>query len=191
MIKSPYIHVRDERTQGISEPLRTIDVLRDIDNVKQSLVTVWEPPRPKSDEEEGQQASDDKKPKWPVCRIVDRQAEAAKEREKAKEKRKLKLASKELEINWVIAKNDLNMKIKQLHSFLNKGYTVQLTLHYKNKKKNRQSVSMDAAEELVQTMKEAALEIPGTVEAKKPEGEIGQQLLLTYKGPQPKANSSS
>ncbi|KAK8017552.1 Translation initiation factor IF-3 [Apiospora rasikravindrae] len=131
-----FVKVADE-TGALSKPQRTSDVLAALDRQKYSLVMVAPPPEPKEDELEEEDDVDENlsfqdmplaEPEAAICRLIDKYAYAKMAEEKEKEARRKKLNTKELELNWAIAPNDLSHKVGQLQAFLSKGKIVQVMM---------------------------------------------------------------
>lgn len=186
-IQTPFIHIIEKN--GISEPLRTKDILRELDPREESLVMVAEAPRKAADGEEDldQRGNNGRsRPQWPVCKIVNIKEERKDEYQRKKEERKKVSSSKELEINWGIAMNDLEMtKLRQLKKFLAKGMKVQISLVAKGKsrKSGKKNVaSDDEAKDILKAIQAAVAEVPGSTE-NKIEGGIGQHMTIVYHGP--------
>ncbi|KAM7201731.1 translation initiation factor IF-3 [Naviculisporaceae sp. PSN 640] len=177
-IRAPFVHLIT--SNGISNAMRTSDILRDLDRTRESLLVVSMPSR---DDPENY---DRRRPEWPICKIIDTEKERKEEYAKKKELRKKSVMSKELEINWGIAMNDLEMtKLKQLKKFLAKGMQVQISLVAKGKSKKsgkKNVASDDEAKEILKAIKAAVAEIPGSTEAKI-EGNMGHSMTIVYHGP--------
>ena len=189
----------------LSEPQRTADVLKRLNLRTHSLVVIAMPEteleRSKKREaaaegnegEEVEEAEDaeadgagsrvSSKPEYPICRVVDKLAEQAAAMEKAKEERKKSVGFKEMEINWAIAPNDMQTKLRQLKKFLSKGMRVQILLLSRTQKRKKRA-SEDQAKAVLQAVKEAVDEIPGSKEFKAMEGMLGAQARLFVEGPQ-------
>lgn len=183
----------------LSEPQQTSDVLARLDLRVNSLIMIALPEtageRDSKDkgskeaaegaEEEADGATSTRsgRPDYPICRIIDRKAEQAAAAEKATVERKKSVASKELEVNWAIAPNDLQTKLRQLKNFLSKGMRVQILLLSKARQKKR-SASKDEANEVLRAVKEAVDEVPGSKEFKAMEGAVGGQAKMFIEGPQ-------
>lgn len=168
----------------LSEPQHTSEVLARLDLRVNSLVMLA---MPESDKEGGGASEEDgaksRKPAYPICRIVDKKVEQAAELEKAATERKKSVGFKELEVNWAIAPHDLQTKLRQLKSFLAKGMRVEILLLSRVRQKKRQA-GKDEAEEVLQAVKEAVEEVPGSKEFKPMEGTVGKQARLFIEGPQ-------
>ncbi|KAK4219362.1 hypothetical protein QBC37DRAFT_409869 [Rhypophila decipiens] len=193
-IRTTFVHIIGPN--GLSRPMRTSEILADLDRRHESLVMV----APAAGKEEADRLDEDgrERPQWPVCKIVDIQKERQEEYKKRKEERKKHVESKELEINWAIAPNDLEMtKLKQLRKFLAKGFKIQIKLLNSRKGRNKKTPSKEEAERVLQAIQATVAEIPGSREAKV-DGEVGKTMTINlegpsggYKPPAPPANSTS
>lgn len=170
---------------GLSAPQRTADVLQGLNRQMYSLVMVALPSRRKraddeEDEEEPQTLdalADQEMKDVPVCRIIDKFAHAKAADEKEKAARKKELNRKELELNWAIAPNDLQHRLKQLREFLAKGKRVELMLA---KKKRGRAATRDEGEALLAALRESAVEV-GAKEVKV-EGDFPGVVNLVFEG---------
>ncbi|KAH0847525.1 hypothetical protein AYO21_01434 [Fonsecaea monophora] len=84
---------------------------------------------------------------------------------------------KQLELNWAISANDLQLKMKQMQEFLKKGKKVELLLA---NKRHQRKASHAEAEALLKTVREK-IEEAGAAEIVPMEGAILKQALLTVK----------
>ncbi|KAK0651990.1 hypothetical protein B0T16DRAFT_92348 [Cercophora newfieldiana] len=171
-ITAAFVVVRDEETGKLSEPLRPWDILGQLDPEQQSLVMVMDPTKMK-----GRSSI-----RYPICRIVDRKAELA--AQKARENvgpGKGKNKEKELELNWAIAPNDLERSLRQLRTFLEKGFLVHVSL-LKNIKRGKRAASDDEARVVLKKVQEAIKSIPGVRETKPMQGVLGRQVKLSIQG---------
>ncbi|KAK7456152.1 hypothetical protein CaCOL14_004194 [Colletotrichum acutatum] len=161
------VMVVDENNK-LTGPHNTRTFLRSLDPETQSLRMVSRPPpRPAP----GQ-------PPFAICRIVDKVAEKEKERalQKAKKDNARRLARvKELELNWAIAPHDMGHKMKQMKTFLEKGYKVEVIFA---KKKNSRIATLEEAGALVQQVRDAVAEVAGAREYKEAEGQPRKVMRL-------------
>ncbi|AEO56348.1 hypothetical protein MYCTH_2301162 [Thermothelomyces thermophilus ATCC 42464] len=168
----PWIQIRQENG-SLTEPQRTSAILKRLDMGRQSLVLLA---TPRTD-------ASSKGPEYPICRIVDRQAELAAQAERDALKKKMpKVVSKELEINWATAPHDLRTKMTQLKKFLSKGYQVRVTMMHP-KKRDKRRASLDEAGALLKTVESTIGEVPGAKETKPREGSVGETLVLLVQAP--------
>lgn len=187
---------------NLSAPMRARDVLRRLDRAQYSLVMVALPPsqqrRTRSDnDQEGEEGIEEEEPEAqtleeledremrdsPVCRIIDKQRHAREAEARKKEARKKELNRKELELNWAIAPNDLQYRLKQLRGFLEKGRRVELMVA---KKRGGRAATADEARALMEALAEAATEV-GATEVKR-EGRFPGVARIIYEGKRPKGS---
>jgi translation initiation factor IF-3 len=176
----PWIQIRqDDGT--LTEPLRTSSVLKKMNKDRHTLILLATP----------RTSEETKGPEYPICRLGDRKAELAAEQEaKAAQKKALKVVTKEVEINWAIAPNDLNTWLTRTKKFLSKGYHVRVTLMTLKKRKKRKA-TVDEAKEVLKVVEEAIAEVPGAKETKPREGKVGETLVLVLHAPAGKAASAT
>lgn len=166
----PWIQLRQENGR-LSEPRRTMAVLRSMNLDQQTLILLAAPTMNHSS----------KGPQYPICRIGDRKVENQPVVSVAK-KQATKVVLKQVEVNWAIAPNDMRTKTTQLKKFLSKGYKVDVIMA-RPRKKNKRPATQDEAKEVLRGVKEAVEEIPGSIEWKPMEGLLGQTLTLHLQGP--------
>ncbi|KAI6245169.1 Translation initiation factor IF-3 [Erysiphe necator] len=143
-ITAESITVVDENGK-ISGPHQTKNFFEDFDLENKSLVTILE-----GNPEDGRP---------PLCRIYDRSLLRKKEINDLKNKGKIKvIPTKTLEISWTVDENDLNIKLRRLKEFLEKGCHVDLFL--KAKKRGR-PVTLDEGEKIVQRIQNTVKEAGG------------------------------
>ena len=82
---------------------------------------------------------------------------------------------KQIELNWAISGNDLDIKMKQMREFVEKGKKVELLLA---SKKRQRRASPEEANGTVETIRKAVADIPGCKEMKPLEGKIGGQAIM-------------
>ncbi|KAK9773766.1 hypothetical protein SCAR479_09407 [Seiridium cardinale] len=151
---------KEDSTSDLSAPQRTADILKGLNRQKYSLVMVAVPSRRRApaESEEGEdeslqaQAAKERQ-NAPVCRIMDKFAFAKAAEEKEKAARQKELNRKELELNWAIAPNDLQHRLRQFRDFLEKGKRVELMLA---KKKRGRRATKEEGDTLVAALKETA-----------------------------------
>ncbi|KAH7033087.1 uncharacterized protein B0I36DRAFT_320750 [Microdochium trichocladiopsis] len=169
-----WIRIKQENRAGeegdvLGPPERTDDVLRKLDMSRMSLVMLAPPPPPRPGEQSAA-----------ICKLVDLEEEARRAAAEQKEARKEKANSKELEFNWAIAKGDMEMKLNRLAEFLRKGMRVDVTLA---KKRGSRAASVQEAEQLMANIKEAVAQVPHAKEVKKPDGQPGRVVRMSFEGP--------
>ncbi|KAF6824497.1 Translation initiation factor IF-3 [Colletotrichum musicola] len=153
-------------------PYRTRNVLSSLDPETETLRMVSRAPREPA---EGQ-------PQFAICKIINKRDEKEKERamEKSRKEQSRKATRiKELEINWAIAPNDLQHKLRQMKTFLQKGFKVDVLLA---KKKGSRVANRDEADALVQAIRDAKSEVRGAKEWKEPDGKPLKVLKLYFSG---------
>ncbi|KXX81722.1 Translation initiation factor IF-3 [Madurella mycetomatis] len=175
-ITYPYVQIRGHDNR-LAEPERTNTILRQLDLARNDLVLVAHPRRDPSA----------KGPEYPICIIEDRRAKAAEQAGKdgikyGKKKREPRIIEKELEVNWAIAPNDLRTRMKQLKTFLSKGYKVQVRMLVP-KKRDKRRATPDEAKEVFRIVQETIAEVPGTTNYKPMEGNVGQMVTMFLQGP--------
>ncbi|KAK4229810.1 hypothetical protein QBC38DRAFT_471103 [Podospora fimiseda] len=168
-IRYPKICLKLSRAEGggISEPQPTRRVLNSYNHETHNLVLRVEP----NPEEERF---------YPICEIVDKKAEykAMMDKKKKQKQAKADKVTKELEINWASAPNDLNTKLKQLKKFLNKGIKVELKMA-SQQKKSKKKASLEEMKAVMATVEAAIADITGTREYKEREGILGKSSTVT------------
>ncbi|KAK5080156.1 hypothetical protein LTR24_008659 [Lithohypha guttulata] len=83
---------------------------------------------------------------------------------------------KQIELNWAISGNDLDMKMKQLRQFVEKGKKVEILLAAK---KRQRKATPEEANTVVEEIRKTMDEIEGCKELKPLDGKIGGQALMT------------
>ena len=83
---------------------------------------------------------------------------------------------KQIELNWAISGNDLDLKMKQLRQFVEKGKKVEILLAAK---KRQRKATPEEANNVVQEIRRTIDEIEGCKEIKPLDGNIGGQALMT------------
>lgn len=121
-------------------------------------------------------------PKWPICKIVNKKEELARQKFDKEQARKQKIAAKakEMEINWAVAPHDLEHKLRTLQKFLAKGYKVQMLLL--KKRGSKVKVQEKEAKALLDKILETVAEVPGAKEWKKREGQVLGSLKIFLQG---------
>lgn len=82
---------------------------------------------------------------------------------------------KQIELNWAISENDLELKLKQLEAFLAKGKKVEILLA--SKKKQRKA-SMEEGSAVIKKVRQKIRDI-GAKEVKALEGQVLRQASMT------------
>lgn len=175
-ITDPQIMVYDNGS--VEGPLDTQFVLTKIaPHESLRMVTPYEPADPKKGTQQ----------KYPLCKIVEKDAEYKKkkdlEAEKKKQKAKDKAAKiKEFEITWTSTDHDTANKVKHICAALAKGYSVTVTLSSKRKGKKQDLSGIDFVHVLNKAKE--GIEAGGGKEKKAQDGELGETVKLFYE-PQP------
>ncbi|KAK2019640.1 translation initiation factor IF-3 [Colletotrichum eremochloae] len=174
MIRDRQILIADEDNQ-LTGPQDTLQVLQSLNLNTHSLRMVSRaPPNPTGDQ-----------PRYAICRIVDKRVEQERERaqEKAKKETARRLARvKELELNWAIASHDLGHKMKQMKTFLEKGYKVEVIFA---KKRRGRVATRDEAQALLQAVRDTVAEVRGAKEWREPDGQPPNVMKLYLEAPAP------
>jgi len=166
-IDTPEVRVKGDDGRP-SEPRDLFEVLDSIDRSTQHVLQLSKPG-------EHEHA---------VVRVVERRDLIRKIKDKEEAARQAKTAQKEkkpkqIELNWAIGGNDLQLKLKQMEDFLRKGKKVELMLAAK---RHQRKASAEEAEALMRTLKEKVNEI-GAIEVAPMEGTFPKQALITVKIP--------
>ncbi|KAM0328559.1 hypothetical protein ACHAQA_004966 [Verticillium albo-atrum] len=186
-IKDKKIMLIDEQT-GIKGPFHTRSIFEDLEE-GYSLRMIKAAPSPgaaKKPSPESGRPPPKAEPPFAVCKIVHREEErlrvlAQTKEKKAKERQAGKL--KEIELNWAIAANDLDIRMGKLRDFLEKGWRVDVTLA---KKKGARKATTEEMNGVVKAVTAAVEEIPGARERKPREGELGKSFRIYVEGTAPK-----
>lgn len=172
-ITDPQIMVYDNGS--IEGPLKTAFVLTKIaPHESLRMVTPYEPADPKRGTP----------PKYPLCKIVEKDAEFKKKRELETQKKEQKVKdrggkAKEFEINWASSDHDTATKLKRIEGVLAKGYQVLVILTAPKKKGKKRDLS-DIDFNMVMKKVREGVEAAGGKEKKKPEGEVGDTIRIVY-----------
>lgn len=116
-----------------------------------------------------------------IVEVVEKEALKARLKKKeeniaAQAKQQRQSKTKQIELNWAISENDLQLKLRQLREFLGKGRKVEVMLA---SKKRQRKATPEEAENVVKTIRKVISEMDGAREVKPMEGEIGVQAMLT------------
>lgn len=82
---------------------------------------------------------------------------------------------KQIEVNWAMSSNDLQMKLRQLREFVDKGKKVEILLA--SRKRQRKATPEEAAV-VVDEIRKTISEIEGCKEVAPMEGKIGGQAVI-------------
>lgn len=184
---------RDIRDEAI--PTSHVYVVRDADNGQKSALDGPIPLRQalqkrKSDEkgraiEYLKMVRDrDEKMQYPICRYFDKVAERQREKERRKAQKGTKIQHKALELNWTVGPNDLSHRMAKMHEFLQRGARVEVTIGSARKRgwMDKRTDDEQAASNLVNDVRAAAMAVPGTRERGQLQGALGQTVKLNFEG---------
>ncbi|CAJ2507890.1 Uu.00g090760.m01.CDS01 [Anthostomella pinea] len=164
----------------LSPPQRTESVLSTLNRKTHMLIMVAPPPPPPlSDPSDPDSPPLISGPSAAICRIIDKVAAAAEASAAAKTARRKAVNKKELELNWAIAPNDLEHKLRRLREFLDKGMHVELMLA--RKRRGRPATAAESAE-VLRRIREAVEEVPGAKEVRKMDGTVGGVVRMFFEG---------
>ncbi|KAI1961157.1 hypothetical protein LOZ58_003645 [Ophidiomyces ophidiicola] len=149
-IRYPRVHLVND-DGSLSSLIPTRQIFRTFNRIESVLVLLMPP-----SEEYGA-----------ICKVVSKRFLREQEYQMSRQAVKAKVG-KQIELNWAIEPNDLDMRLKQAESFLSKGKPVELVLLKKARKKR---ATVDQATALVDTIQKWILE-KGAVQTKPPEGEV-------------------
>lgn len=82
---------------------------------------------------------------------------------------------KQIEVNWALSSNDLQLKLKQLRDFLEKGKRVDILLA---SRKRQRKATLEEAQNVVSEIRRTIEEIEGCKEIAPMDGKIGGQALM-------------
>lgn len=82
---------------------------------------------------------------------------------------------KQIEVNWAMSSNDLQMKLRQLRDFVDKGKRVEVLLA---SRKRQRKATQEEAELVVDEIRKTISEIEGCKEVAPMEGKIGGQAVI-------------
>lgn len=163
-IPAKQVQLKDPNTGKLLEPQALSLLLRSIDrNVEVIRALATPPDQPAIVEITTREALLD--------RLKQKEAQAA-----SVEKIKRDSKPKQIELNWAISGNDLELKMKQLRQFVEKGKKVEILLAAK---KRQRKATPEEANSVVQEIRKTIEEIEGCRELKPLDGKIGGQALLT------------
>lgn len=163
-IPARQVQLRDSGTGKLLEAQSTFSLLRSINRDTEVVRALATPP--------GQPAIVEVTTKEILLdRLKQKQLQAA-----SVEKVKRDSKPKQIELNWAIGGNDLDMKMKQLRQFVEKGKKVEILLAAK---KRQRKATPEEANTVVQEIRKTVDEIEGCRELKPLDGKIGGQALIT------------
>jgi translation initiation factor IF-3 len=161
-VDTPEVQVKSQ--QGLSEPQSLWQLLRSIDRSITHVVQLTKP---------GER-------EIAVVQIMERRdmIKAIAKKEEASRKAAYAVKAKkpkQLELNWAIAPNDLQLKLKQMEGFLQQGKKVEVMLAAK---RHQRKATPQEADELLKAIRER-IESTGARESKPFEGRLLGQALMT------------
>lgn len=122
----------------------------------------------------------------PFCRVVNieerQQADRQRQAELKANKKASNIGSKTLELNWAIARNDLNHRLTRLKGFLEEGRKVEVVLA---SKKGGRRATLDECDEVIKRVRSTVDDVKGTTEPKAMDGRVGAFATLTFQGRPP------
>ncbi|KAJ6160586.1 hypothetical protein N7470_003982 [Penicillium chermesinum] len=111
----------------------------------------------------------------PICKILNKLEYKAREKAKEKAAKASKKLLKEMEFNWAIDAHDLQHRLRQLASFVEKGRRVEILL---TRKKHKRAPTVEEIKQVMQGVLDTVREAGGT-QIKAMEGEPGKQVKIT------------
>ncbi|KAF2432324.1 hypothetical protein EJ08DRAFT_695437 [Tothia fuscella] len=104
----------------------------------------------------------------PTCRVYSKallRERATHREERLKERAKIAKSSKVVEISWVIAKGDMQIKCNQVKGFLQEGRKVDVVMLPPERRRGwKKGITQGEMEEVVEFIKESVEEVDGVVE---------------------------
>ncbi|KAK6365473.1 hypothetical protein LTS17_011192 [Exophiala oligosperma] len=152
----------------LSEPKPLAQLLRDIDRSEQYVLQL-------SKSGDGDHAIVQVVQRKDLIQRINSKESAARQSQLAQKEKK----PKQIELNWAISGNDLQLKMKQLEEFLRKGKKVELLLAAR---KYQRKATQQEAEELLRTVQEKIQEL-GATEVVPMQGSFPRQTTITAKIP--------
>jgi len=164
-IDTPMVRVK-QSDGGLGEPDYLKRILRTIDRKTQAVVQLSKPG--------AQDAA--------IVQIFEKMDLLKQIRERAEAERQRALAQKDkkpktLELNWAISEHDMDLKLKQMEQFLDKGKKVELMVA---SRKRQRKATQEEAQELLDKIKRRIQEV-GARETKPMEGGLLRQSIITVK----------
>lgn len=157
------VQLKDPQTGKLNDPQPLFSILRTLDRDTQVVRALAQPPGAPAIVEVSEKSA-------LVARLKAKEEAAA---EIAKEKRQSK--PKQIELNWAISGHDLEMKIKQLRQFVDKGRIVEILLAAK---KRQRRATPEEADNVLAELRKAIAETEGCKEIKPMQGRVGGQASL-------------
>ena len=162
-IESRWVQVKDVATNKLAEPKTLVTLLQEIDREKDSVVLL---------------AMNGPTPDTALVNIQSRSDLLAGDLAKAAKKEKLKkqgsaVKVKQIELNWAISGNDLDLKLRKMEQLLGKGMRVEML--FANKKRQRRAEE-DEAGATLKKVRERIVELGASERSLN--GKVGQQATL-------------
>ncbi|KAL6248590.1 hypothetical protein RBB50_004845 [Rhinocladiella similis] len=159
-----------EKTPGnkLSEPKPLAELLREIDRSEHYVLQL-------SKSGDGENAIVQVVQRKDLIQRINSKETAARQSQLAQKEKK----PKQIELNWAISGNDLQLKMKQLEDFLQKGKKVELILAAR---KYQRKATQQEAEALLRTVQEKLQEL-GAAEVVPMQGSFPRQTTITAKIP--------
>ncbi|KAJ5226229.1 hypothetical protein N7468_007454 [Penicillium chermesinum] len=157
-IKAPWVQLVDA-AGDLEAPERLSVILNSFDRSKYFLV----------------QVSPGEGDNPPICKILNKLEYKAREKAKEKAAKASKKLLKEMEFNWAIDAHDLQHRLRQLASFVEKGRRVEILL---TRKKHKRAPTVEEIKQVMQGVLDTVREAGGT-QIKAMEGEPGKQVKIT------------
>ncbi|KIV87901.1 hypothetical protein PV11_03417 [Exophiala sideris] len=159
--------VREKKDNKLSEPIDLYELLRQIDRTDNHVLQLSKPGESEA-----------------IVQVVQRKDLIKRLNNKETAERQVKQAQKEkkpkqIELNWAISGNDLQLKMKQLEEFLRKGKKVELLLA---PKRHQRKATPEEADALLKALREKLSEV-GAAETAPMDGAILRQATMTVKIP--------
>lgn len=151
---------------GLAQPQPLRWILGEIDRNSHCVVQLSKPG-------EREAAVVEVKAKMDLLRQIRDKENQIRQQELAKRDKK----PKQIELNWAISENDLNLKLKQMEGFLEKGKTVEFILAAK---KRQRKATEEEGTKLLNKIRQT-LEDIGAKEAKPMQGEVLKQAVMVLK----------
>ncbi|KAI4188154.1 MAG: hypothetical protein L6R41_002340 [Letrouitia leprolyta] len=182
-IGSPAIQIQVPDSNGLLQPPRSLrDTLASIDRHLNFLVHVGDKVHPRYANEPGpEEGQPDTRPKIPVCKIISKADYRLAEYAKQKPKKSAAASSKELEVHWSMAPNDLKHRLEKLKEFLEQGRRVEVVFGKKRKGwRDKRDVSDEGAKQILKQIRDAVAEVEGAKEWKEMDGQLRGGLTMFF-----------
>lgn len=167
---------------SLQRPCSLQDTLASMDRKLNFLVHVGDRIHPRYANEPGpEEGQPDTRPKIPVCKIISKRNFRLAEATKHKPKKNAATSSKELEVHWTMAPNDLKHKLERLKEFLDQGRRVEVVIGKKRKGwKDKKEASDEAANHILKQIRDCVAEVEGAREWKEMDGQLRGGLVMFF-----------